>query len=512
MPLAFSRGLIVFDRFDRSQLEIRPLAERENDLDLAVVKDLACPPASVALEAMIPVAQRLSLAREKGAARILLMGGHVVRAGVQRYLIDLMERGYVSCLSMNGAGVIHDYEFAAIGATTESVARYIQDGSFGLWRETGAINDAINAAFAADPGSGLGEAVGRRILAGDFPHKDISLLAAAARFGVPATVHVGIGYDIIHEHPNCDGAATGALSYNDFLIFAAQAQKLEQGAVMNFGSGVMAPEVYLKALSMARNVARRENRRIADLLTLVCDLKDLPLSPETEPARGTEAYFFRPWKTMLVRTVKDGGRGVYLKGDHALTIPALWAAVNRVEQAAGGTGPSYPSDAKIASVAALAGLVAEHKRLGRKVVYCHGCFDLMHPGHIKYFQAARRMGDVLVVTVSPDRYVDKGPGRPVYNQAQRAESIAALACVDHVAVNEWPTAVETLRLIRPDVYVKGQEFERLRDKTGKLQLEIKALEEIGAVIAFTHEVVFSSTHLINTYLSAPQSTGKRTPE
>jgi rfaE bifunctional protein nucleotidyltransferase chain/domain len=136
---------------------------------------------------------------------------------------------------------------------------------------------------------------------------------------------------------------------------------------------------------------------------------------------------------------------------------------------------------------------------GRKIVHCHGCFDLMHPGHIKYFQAAKDMGDVLVVTVTPDVYVDKGPGRPVFNQDLRAFSIAALECVDYVATNKWPTAEETLRLLRPDIYVKGQEFEKLEDKTGKLQKEYSVLQEIGAEMRFTHGIVFSSTELLEKF-------------
>ena len=140
------------------------------------------------------------------------------------------------------------------------------------------------------------------------------------------------------------------------------------------------------------------------------------------------------------------------------------------------------------------------KAQGKKIVLCHGCFDLMHPGHIKYFQAAKKMGDVLVVTVTQDIYVDKGPGRPVFNEALRAESIAALECVDFVAINQWPTAEETLRLLRPDIYVKGQEFEELRDKTCKFQKEAAVIKEIGARLCFTHELVFSSTDLINKHL------------
>jgi len=148
---------------------------------------------------------------------------------------------------------------------------------------------------------------------------------------------------------------------------------------------------------------------------------------------------------------------------------------------------------------ALAIIVAQLKAQGKKIVHCHGCFDLMHPGHIKYFQAAKEMGDVLVVTVTPDQFVDKGPGRPVFNQTLRVESIAALECVDYVAINKWSTAEETLRLLKPDFYVKGQEFQNLEDKTGKIQKENDVVSQIGAKLAFTYEIVFSSTDLLNKY-------------
>jgi rfaE bifunctional protein nucleotidyltransferase chain/domain len=136
---------------------------------------------------------------------------------------------------------------------------------------------------------------------------------------------------------------------------------------------------------------------------------------------------------------------------------------------------------------------------GKKIVYCHGCFDLMHPGHIKYFQASKKMGDALIVTVTPDEFVDKGPGRPVFNQTLRAESIAALECVDFVAINKYPTAETTLRLLRPHYYVKGQEFEQLKDKTGKIQKEYEVVKEVGGEMRFTQEIVFSSTKLLNEY-------------
>jgi rfaE bifunctional protein nucleotidyltransferase chain/domain len=154
---------------------------------------------------------------------------------------------------------------------------------------------------------------------------------------------------------------------------------------------------------------------------------------------------------------------------------------------------------KILKIEELAKKIQTLKTKSKKIVHCHGCFDLMHPGHIKHFQAAKKMGHILVVTITPDIYVDKGPNRPAFNENLRAESIAALECVDYVAINKWPTAEETLRLLKPTIYVKGQEFERLEDKTGKIQREHEVIKEIGAGLRFTHEIVFSSTKLLNQY-------------
>ena len=171
--------------FDRSRLQIKPLADRQHDLDLSILLPLDAAPPAFTHAALPTLGQRLHDAKRRGAARIALMGAHVLRAGVSRYLIDMMERGDITHLAMNGAGPIHDWEFALIGATTESVARYIQTGEFGLWHETGKMNDAI--VQGARLGLGLGEAIGRTILDGPFPHKDVSVLAAATRLGLHRT-------------------------------------------------------------------------------------------------------------------------------------------------------------------------------------------------------------------------------------------------------------------------------------------------------------------------------------
>ena len=336
-----------FEAFDRSRLRLRLLRERTHDLDLGVMlpADASGAPAldDRGQAQVREIARRVLAARERGAAVLMLMGGHVIRAGVSRLLIDLARRGLVTHFGGNGAVAIHDFEFALIGATTESVARYIREGQFGLWEETGWINEA--ALSAAQQGAGWGEMIGRMVLDDRcgpdgrrtaFPHRDVSLLAACAALGVPCTAHPGIGYDIIHEHPNCDGAALGAAAYADFLVFARTIEGLEDGVVLCFGSAVMGPEVYLKALAMARNVAHQQHRQIRRFTTAVFDLVPIEGDYHAEAPKTDPRYYYRPWKTMLVRTVADGGESFYVSGDHRATVPALWRHL------AGGSGPGQP--------------------------------------------------------------------------------------------------------------------------------------------------------------------------
>jgi hypothetical protein len=312
-----------YERFDRAGLRLRPLAERTHDLSLGHWLQLSDPTPPFEHPDLTAVAGRLKRAKDRGSARILMLGAHVLRAGVNRHIIDLLRRGVFTHIAMNGACVIHDFELALIGATTESVARYIRTGEFGLWSETGILNDWIHDAGEL----GLGEAVGKQIRESDFPNRDLSILAAAYDCSVPATVHVGIGYDIIHEHPNCDGAATGRASYEDFLIFARAVENLEGGVMLSFGSAVMAPEIYLKALAMARNVAHQEGREIRRFTTAVFDLMPIEGDFHKELPKTEPAYYFRPRKTILIRTVADGGESYYLSGDHRATFPALWRAL-----------------------------------------------------------------------------------------------------------------------------------------------------------------------------------------
>lgn len=311
-----------YQPFDRSRLTLLPLDQREHLVHLQDVLPLGLPaPAGGDDPAMPAVADAVAAAVRRRASVVLLMGAHVIKQGLSRYVIDLIRRGWVSVVATNGACAVHDYELALAGATSESVARYIAAGQFGLWTETGRINDAV--ARGAAEGLGFGESLGRHVAASSAPHRDLSIFAAAYEAGVPATVHVGIGYDIIHEHPNFDGAAVGAASYRDFLVFTKVVEALEGGAVLCFGSAVMGPEVYLKALSMARNVAHSQGREIRHFASAVFDLIDLRGDLHAEAAKDKPEYYYRPYKTILVRTVRDGGQSHYVRGDHRTTLPAL---------------------------------------------------------------------------------------------------------------------------------------------------------------------------------------------
>ena len=249
-----------FKQFDRSRLTLRPLAERKHDIGRDRLFFPDSPYERCHHPALPALAQRILTARENDRAVILMLGAHVLRHGAAPLLIDLMHRRLVTHIALNGAGAIHDYELALIGRPAESVARYVSSGEFGLWRETGGINAAAQA--AGRDGIGLGEAIGRKIVAERFPYAGTSVLAAGCRLNVPVTVHVSIGQDIVHEHPDCDGGATGAASYADFLVFAESVCNLEGGVLLSIGTAVMGPEVYLKALAMARNVAHQEGRVI----------------------------------------------------------------------------------------------------------------------------------------------------------------------------------------------------------------------------------------------------------
>ncbi|MEE3328983.1 MAG: hypothetical protein VX252_16705 [Myxococcota bacterium] len=233
-------------------------------------------------------------------------GAHLIKVGLAPVVVDLMERGAISALMANGAVCVHDLELAMVGKTSEDVGPALETGDFGMARETAEqLNEAV--IVGSEQGLGMGEAVGRAILDGRYPHSGRSVLASAVRLGIPVTIHTAIGTDIHHMHPSADGAALGATSYRDFETLAALVSSLQGGVLFNVGSAVILPEVFLKALSIARNLGHRVDR-----FTTV----DLDFVRQ-----------YRPRVNVIERPTAGGGRGISLVGHHELMVPLLAAGV-----------------------------------------------------------------------------------------------------------------------------------------------------------------------------------------
>ena len=246
-------------------------------------------------------------ARKRRKAIIAAMGAHVLKVGLSPVLIDLMKDGWISAVALNGAGVIHDFEIAFCGGTSEDVGSQVRKGRFGMARETGEmLNEAIRQ--AAEKGLGMGEAVGRMVARSKLPYKRFSLLGSAYRLGIPVTVHVAIGTDTIHFHPRADGEALGKTSLKDFFLFSGLVRRLEGGGVfMNIGSAVILPEVFLKAVSLVRN----KGYRLENYSTAVFDF----------------IRHYRPDQNVVRRPLGKKGSGFYFIGSHEILIPLLAAAL-----------------------------------------------------------------------------------------------------------------------------------------------------------------------------------------
>jgi hypothetical protein len=249
-----------------------------------------------------------------------MLGAHAVKCGLSLLVIDLMQRGLVTHVAGNGAVSIHDFELALIGETSEDVPDSIEDGSFGMADETGRmINEAVKAGVR--DGLGYGEALGRLYAADPrFKHRDVSILYSGHKLGVPVTIHVTIGTDIIHQHPAVDFGALGAASGLDFRTYCATVAKLEGGVFCNFGSAVTGPEVFLKALSIARNLGHTVHR----ITTANFDLFPLRGDYRAEVPKDDIEYYYRPRKNIVNRPVSLGGRGYHITGDHKATLPNLY--------------------------------------------------------------------------------------------------------------------------------------------------------------------------------------------
>lgn len=263
---------------------------------------------------------RIVRARKNGRPVIWSMGAHVIKNRLSRYIIELMRMGVITHIAANGATSIHDFELAYLGGTSEDVPTAIEDGSFGMWEETGAwMNEAIKA--GAKAGIGYGEALGAYIDAHPerFPNREDCVLWQAYRLDIPATYHIALGTDIIHQHPSCDMAAIGACSGVDFKKMAYSVAQLDGGVFLNFGSSVIGPEVFLKTLSIARNLGYPTFH----ITTANFDLIDLG-DYRSKIGYDDPNYYYRPRKNIVNRPTCKGGMGWHFTGDHQITIPTLY--------------------------------------------------------------------------------------------------------------------------------------------------------------------------------------------
>lgn len=317
VPLRTARALIP--PINVSDLKTYPLKKRHSKVR---VSDFARPwrrggsfvrfyrslPDILGVKTLRAVALSIAAAHRKRRPVIVGIGAHVVKVGLTPIFVDLMNRGIVSAIAMNGAGIIHDFELALMGHTSEEVDAEIDQGRFGMAEETGRmINDAI--VRGADEQRGLGEAVGRYIdrSRGLFRNHRTSILAAGVRLGIPVTVHVAVGTDIIHMHPSADGAAIGATSLFDFRRLTAVVSGMEGGVYLNVGSAVVLPEVFLKTVSLARNLGH-------------------PLTQITTVNMDFLSHY-RPLTNVVRRPTQKGGRGYSLIGHHEIMVPLLAAAI-----------------------------------------------------------------------------------------------------------------------------------------------------------------------------------------
>ncbi len=317
-----------YAEFDLSSVHTYPLASRRSK---AKASDFATPyrpgsgvsglmaslPSILAAADFKAVVDALCFARQHGGGIIWGLGAHVIKTGLSPILIDLMERGFVWALATNGAGVIHDFEIALAGATSEDVEEALGPGRFGMADETGRLlNSAINDGVGQ--GLGIGQAVGKYLVESGAPHAELSLAATAYRRGVPLTVHVGIGTDVIHMHPAASGAALGEGSLRDFRYFVSNVARLDAGVYLNCGSAVILPEVFLKAVALVRN----QGVSLAGLTTVNLDFVRL----------------YRPQTNVVHRPTAGIGHGYTLVGHHELLIPLLAAACIERDGALAGGG------------------------------------------------------------------------------------------------------------------------------------------------------------------------------
>jgi hypothetical protein len=311
-----------FKEIDISKVKSYSIRDRQSKVDLSQLAKAVKPGASLAqffdslpktlkVNDLLSLAQAVRKARSRGRPVIVMMGAHPIKCGLSPVLIDLIDQGYITHLATNGAGAIHDFEMAFWGKTSEDVAAGLEDGSFGMARETAdGINGVIKAASLCR--MGYGQALGQYINGVRAKYQKISLLAACSRNNVPLTVHVAVGTDIINQHPSYDGAAAGDCSFRDFRILAQSVTKLPGGVVINIGSTVIMPEVFLKALTVARNLGHKAR----DFTTANFDM----------------IQHYRPNVNVVSRPIMSGGCGYSFTGHHEIMLPLLAALIKQQDK------------------------------------------------------------------------------------------------------------------------------------------------------------------------------------
>ncbi|WP_129128405.1 hypothetical protein [Geomonas oryzae] len=308
-----------YQPMDFSGVTTYPIATRKNKMNVKddfgepvrsgmTVSDLlAAMPNQLGAQALNRIIDAVVAARKKGKPVVMAMGGHVIKCGLQPVLKALIEADVITAVALNGAGSIHDFEIALIGATSEDVGVVLHAGNFGMAEETGAqINAALKEGVAK--GLGHGESLGRMILERELPFREQSLLATCVKKGIPITVHVAVGTDITHQHPSADGAVIGAASYTDFQIFTSVVSQLGDGGVyLNIGSAVLLPEVFLKALSIAQNLGHH----VDHFTTANFDMQQ----------------HYRPLTNVVKRPTSGKSHGYTVTGHHEIMIPLLAAGI-----------------------------------------------------------------------------------------------------------------------------------------------------------------------------------------
>ena len=308
-------------RLDLSQTNTYSVRDRYN---LVTIENMAQPGkdsvpdlSSSEFEELV---DRIMEARRNRRPVVFFMGAHVIKSGLSRYVIELMEKGILTHIASNGAGSIHDFELAYLGGTSEYVPTAIEDGSFGMWEETGAwMNRGINQGF--DRGYGYGQSLACYVEENPdkFPHAQDCIFYRAYKAGIPATYHITIGTDIIHQHPSADFAALGGSSGIDFAVFCNSISELDGGVFLNVGSAVTGAEVFLKALSIGRN----QGYKIEKITTANFDI--IPLGDyRTNVSDEHFHYYYCPRKNVINRPTSLGGKGFYIQGNHKDTIPNLY--------------------------------------------------------------------------------------------------------------------------------------------------------------------------------------------